>query len=69
MEMEKKRSRGGSAAIQVTACIWAIIADVSHKVRVGLGYGIFAAIEYKIFFLVTIVGHTHKYSTFFFIQR
>ena len=39
--MEKKRSRGGSAAI---------IAGVSHKVRVGLGYSIFAVIEYKIFF-------------------
>ena len=47
MEMEKKRSRGGSAAIQVTACTWAIIAGVSHKVRVGLGYSIFAVIEYK----------------------
>ena len=36
--MEKKRSRGGSVAI---------IAGVSHKVRVGLGYRIFAVIEYK----------------------
>ena len=58
--MEKKRSRGGSAAI---------IAGVSHKIRVWLEYIIFAVIEYKIFFLTTIIGNTHRYSTFFFILR